>query len=161
MIPSYTFNEQLRRFEPHERKCCYCMPGHAQDPASAYYAPIYKVQRKTTIVVYRSVQYNKVLLGIPRCVSCHKIHHTKRILTVLYILIALVGFTTFGYYLAGIGGGFAAFAITALASAAGFPILESRLIERKGILTLRDGAYNNLILKNFLSTGWSLTPPAV
>jgi hypothetical protein len=49
--------------------------------------------------------------------------------------------------------------IAGIAAGVGFNTLESRLVEGKGILTLEDGARNNLIVKSFLTGGWSLTPP--
>jgi len=159
MIPSYTFNDTLKRFEPEEKKCSYCTQGHAQGCDSAYYAPIYKVESKTNIVIYRSVQYNKVLLGIPRCTSCAGIHKGTRVKTAVYVMAILVAITGLGYWLGDIGGAFAGFIIAGVAAGVGFITLESRLVEGNGILTLEDGARNNLIVKSFLTGGWSLTPP--
>jgi hypothetical protein len=58
-----------------------------------------------------------------------------------------------------VGGAFGGFIVAGIAAGVGFNTLESRLVEGKGILTLEDGARNNLIVKSFLTGGWSLTPP--
>lgn len=128
-------------------------------PDTAHYAPVYKVQSKTNIVVYRSVQYNKVLLGIPRCAVCQKIHKSRRVVTIGYIIAGVIVFSGLGYWLADTGGAIAGFMISAFAGLMGLNPLENRLVEGQGILTLEDGARNNMVVKNFLAGGWSLTPP--
>src|SRR5690349_15315300 len=70
----YIFNQERKRMEPTITKCQYCETGHSTSMEDNYFIPMFKENDRTNVIVYRSVKYNKLPVGIPRCKSCKSIH---------------------------------------------------------------------------------------
>jgi len=160
MIPSHNFNERLKRFEPIDKKCSYCDDKSENTSAqSAYYQALFKEQDRTNIVVYRSVKFQKLQIGIPRCAECMKIHENCKSISVLcgfglaFLSIAL------GALLFGLVGGFIGLLIGIFAGVFGQEKIEDHFVVTKGIFTRRDAAEANSVVQTFVLSGWSFTQP--
>ena len=123
-----------------------------------YFVPLYKENDRTNIIVYRSVKYSKVPIGIPRCKNCLEIHKesaTKSTIiswciAVAIVIISFIVWGPFGFFsiFAGIFIGFY-----------GAELLENKLVRDKGIDTKLDGAKQNGTVQDFVINGWSFKMP--
>jgi hypothetical protein len=160
MIPSHNFNEQLKRFEPIEKKCSYCDEKSENSSAeSAYYQALFKEQDRTNIVVYRSVKFQKVQIGIPRCAACREIHESSKSKGVLCGFGFFALSVVLGSVLFGLVGGFIGLFIGIFAGVFGAEKMEDRFVLGRGIFPRRDGAENNSVVQTFVLSGWSFTQP--
>jgi hypothetical protein len=162
MIRNYTFDEAYKRFEPHDHKCTYCGEAEMENMNDCYFVPLFVESDRTNIVVYRSVKYSKVLIGIPRCRSCKDIHHdakNKAVTISVVSVIALLGLLLYNFmnlnafvFILGI------FA-TIFGGIYGSAKLAERYVANKGIYTLQDGAETNEVVRDLVIAGWSFTMP--
>lgn len=160
MIPSYNFNQRLKRFEPIEKKCSYCDDKSENSSVdSAYYVPLFKEQDRTNIVVYRSVKYQKVEIGIPRCEECVKIHGAEKTTARLCAFGIFAVVFALGIILFGLIGGVVGFIVALFAGVLSVDHLEERFVLSKGIFTPRDGAERNSVVQTFVLSGWSFNQP--
>lgn len=155
----YIFNEEKKRLEPTETKCQYCEVGQSTDMEHNHFIFLYKENERTNIVVYRSVSYKKLPVGIPRCKSCFHIHldaETKaaRIAWGAALPIGVLSvfvWDTWGIFslLGGI-----------VIGLVGDHFLRTKLVRDKGIYTTFDGAKQNEAVQDLIVRGgWSLNPP--
>lgn len=156
---NYIFNEQQKRLDPTEKKCTYCGKDQMENIEDCYFAPVFMTKNRTYLVVYSSVKYAKILIGIPRCKSCKTIHENAKVKGVLISVVAgiaifVVGFNTLsvpGFVIGLFGGiGTAVF---------GSFYLKNWFAEQKGIKALKEAAEENELIKKFLASGWSLKQP--
>ncbi|MEO5685014.1 MAG: hypothetical protein ABIQ88_20385 [Chitinophagaceae bacterium] len=160
MLDKHVFNERLKRLEPVDRKCYYCAEQDCQDMNDCYFVPLFKEQDRTNIVVYRSVKFKKIMVGIPRCKICLAIHQALGNKAIFYAIglaagIALMGFLIFDLF--GIIMSVMAGTITGLVACK--PIVN-KLIDKAGILNLEEGAQTNETVQSFVIAGWSFSQPA-
>lgn len=160
-MTSHILNEKMKRFDPVEKTCSYCnQDDQSVTTASAYYVPLYKEQDRTNIIVYSSVKYQMVTVGVPRCSGCLKIHSSERrngylyafLLFVIIVASAVLLFDAIGIIIAVVGG----------ALIAGFAAdkLGPYLASRRGIATPQGGAETNSLVQNLvLLQGWSFEQP--
>lgn len=64
------FKPGKKRQEPTETRCQYCEVEHSTNMGYNHFIPLYKENDSTNIIVYHSVKYNKLPVGIPGCKSC-------------------------------------------------------------------------------------------
>ncbi|QOG03346.1 hypothetical protein [Flavobacterium sp. MDT1-60] len=162
MIRNYTFDEAYKRFEPHDHKCTYCGEAEMENMNDCYFVPLFVEGDRTNIVVYRSVKYSKVLIGIPRCRSCKDIHYdakNKAVTISVVSVIILLGLLLYNFmnlnafvFILGI------FA-TIFGGIYGSSKLAERYVANKGIYTLQDGAETNEVVQDLVIAGWSFTMP--
>lgn len=163
MIENYIFNETYKRFEPLEHECTYC--GEAQMKnmnEECYFIPLFIEADRTNIIVYRSVKYSKILIGIPRCRSCKDIHNDSKnkavtitiaivVLTLAFLLYNFMNLNAF-VFIFGIFG-------VIFGGVYGSAKLTERYVANKGIYTLRDGAETNEVVRDLVIAGWSFNQP--
>ena len=166
-MDTHKFNEQLKRFEPVDSKCMYCNTGKSQTMTDNCFIPIYKENDRTNIVVYRSVKFNKILLGISRCPQCKKIHKTTAIWTkFLGVLFGIVLSVIFLYLLfSWFRNPFVILIVLVIGVLIGVGLIIGHLIEdwfvgRRGILTKRDGAMGYGIVRGLINDGWTFDKPS-
>src|SRR5688500_4438081 len=70
----YNFNEEHKRLEPSETLCQYCETEHSTDMEDNYFIPLFREKDRTNVIVYRSVKFSKIPVGIPRCKTCKAVH---------------------------------------------------------------------------------------
>lgn len=155
----YVFNQARKRLEPTDTKCQYCETGHSSSMEDNFFIDLFKEQDRTNIIVYRSVKYQKIPVGISRCQSCRDIHDkaaTKATLISIGIAIALEVILFKIDLLFGMIGLIAAFVIIF----AGRDYFQSRFAEDKGISPKVDGAKRNEAVQDLVMSGWSFTQPS-
>ena len=159
MITKHYLNEQLKRLEPIEKSCQYCGQGNSENMNENYFVPVFKEQDRTNVIVYRSVKYKKVLIGIPRCHSCLEIHNAAANKAKLYSWIGAVITMVLCFM---IGGGFivAGIILLLLIGFLGSHLLEKDFVRKNGIHTKLDGAKENETVQEFIIQGWSFTQPS-
>ena len=159
MNPVHSFNESRKRFEPLEKTCQFCQQNENKNMEHNYFVPLFKEQDRTNVIVYRSVKYSKIPIGIARCENCMEVHESMSnkagliawglavMLIVLCIMIwGLMGIFSF---LPGIFIGFFA-----------KEQIENKLVRDQGILTKLEGAEENPTVQGLVIHGWSFAQPS-
>lgn len=154
----YIFNKERKRLEPTITKCQYCEMGHSSGMEDNYFIPLFKENDRTNIIVYRSVKYSKIPVGVPRCRSCKNIHvlaagRAAQISWAVAIAVVILIFAIWGIWgIFGIFGGL-------IIGFAGTMLLTDKLIKDKGIYTKLEGAKQNEAVQDLVMNGWSFTQP--
>ena len=168
METTHVFNEKLRRFEPTDSKCMFCDEGFSQNMNDNLFITLFKVKGRSNIIVYRSVKFNKILVGVSRCKSCGEIHKSTILLSRLFgfgipICAIILIFVLVEDNLAA-GGKYVKPVAAVGCLLLGFWLLpsffEKILAERKNILCRRDGAKGYQIVRDLLDDGWSFDAPS-
>lgn len=153
-------NEALKRLEPLDKACQYCGQGNSENMNDNFFVPVFREEDRTNIIVYRSVKFKKVLIGIPRCHSCLEIHYAAGDKAKLYswigaVVIFILCLMTGAPYTI-VAGIFLLFLIGFLGS----HLLEKEFVKNRGILPELDGAKENETVQEFIIQGWSFTKPS-
>lgn len=154
----HTFNPTLKRLEPTETKCVYCEMESSTNMDDNYFVPLFKENDRTNIIVYRSVKYKKIPVGIPRCKTCQTIHEEARNRATVISVSVAAAFVILCFLIWGIYGIFAIFAGIFIGFG-GAAYLEGRFVREKGIFTRIDGAKRNDAVQELVIAGWSFTQP--
>jgi hypothetical protein len=154
----YTLNKEKKRLEPSETKCQYCEMEHSSNMEENYFVPLFKENDRTNIIVYRSVKYSKIPVGVPRCRTCLDIHQQAA--------------SKAGWQAWGIGAGViilswsigSAPAVigTILGVLIGFfgtGYLANKIVRNKGIFNKKEGAERNPAVQELILDGWTFTQP--
>lgn len=155
---NHILNERLKRLEPTEKKCKYCGIESSQQMNDNYFIPVFREKDRTNIVVYRSVKYAKLLIGITRCKTCLDIHEKCAKKATLYSVgvgaaVVLVAVLIWG------GLGFFAIPVGIIVGMLSFSLIENRLVRQHDIFTKKDGAETDDTVQEFIISGWSFNQP--
>jgi len=158
MEAKFNFNQQEKRFEPTDTLCRFCNEKHSRSMNQNHYVPLFKLQDSTNIIVYRSVKFQKVLLGIPRCSSCYVIDKSNKfkgwfISLFLGALIGIVAMIIWGII------GIFVFIFSFIFSFIFPNIIADYFTKKNGILTTTEVAHRDQTVQEFVISGWSLTQP--
>jgi len=153
-----TLNQEKKRLEPTETLCQFCETVHSEDMEDNCFIPLYREKDRTNIVVYRSVKYSKIPVGIPRCKECKAIHEqatTKGALiawgaSIVFVIIVFMISLPLGYFSI-----FAGIMIGAFGSRG----LYRKFVRDKLIYNEREGAEHNPAIRELLLNGWTLNQP--
>lgn len=160
MNTSHNFNQRRKRLEPVDKTCRFCSKAHSERMEDNYFVPVFKEQDRTTLVVYNSVKFSKIEVGLSRCKNCQSIHENSSIMAYLISigLVAAIGLII--YLLHGIYVVF--FLVFGIAiGVVLLPIwITSMLVKRKNILTKKEGAKREPLVGQMLREGWTLTQPS-
>ena len=154
----YIFNKERKRLEPTITKCQYCESGNSTSMEDNYFIPLFKENDRTNVIVYRSVKYSKIPVGVPRCRDCKTIHvlsagRAAQISWAVAIGIVILIFAIWGIWgIFGIFGGL-------IIGFVGTMLLTDKLIKDKGIYTKLEGAKQNEAVQDLVINGWSFTQP--
>lgn len=154
----YIFNKERKRLEPTETKCQFCETGNSTSMEDNYFVPLFKTNDRTNIIVYRSVKYNKLPVGIPRCKSCKSIHvlaagRAAQISWAVAIGVVLLIFAIWGIWgIFGIFGGI-------IIGFGGTALLQIYIVSNKDIYTKEEGVKQNEAVQDLVLNGWSLKQP--
>jgi hypothetical protein len=159
LTDTHFFNERLKRLEPKATKCEFCSFGNSTAMNDNYFVPIFKVRESTNIIIFSSVKYSKILIGIPRCISCRGIHSeavkkSNLIAAICGISTILLGFLFFGPK------GFFGIPVGLLIGFCCSYFLSKKFIADRGVTTLKSGAQQNCTVQAFITGGWSFTEPS-
>jgi len=159
METQYQLNESKKRLEPVETLCQFCNKRHAQHMDRNYYVPVFKEKDRTTLVIYNSVKFSKILIGIPRCTHCFVIHQKYTYRSWVISLTAALALAIMGFFILGMWGIFVLIACFPLGIIT--PIFLKRcFIRNAGILNEKEVAHENAMVQEFVIGGWSLTQPS-
>jgi hypothetical protein len=159
MLERHTLNERLKRLEPKETKCTYCNQAESTKMNDNYFVPVFKVQDRTNIIVYSSVKFSKLLIGIPRCASCKEIHHSAVRKANVISIISAITIVVLGFMIWGIFGFFGIFVGIAVGFGGSF-FLSKKFVSDRGILNPKEGAEEDETVQDFVIAGWSFTHPS-
>lgn len=154
----YNFNTTKKRLEPTETKCQFCEMESSTHMEDNYFVPLYKENDRTNIIVYRSVKYNKVPVGIPRCKTCRAIHEHAAGRSALIGGSIAVAVVILSFLIWGIFGIFSIFVAIFIAFG-GTWLIERKMVRDKGIYTKLDGAKQNEAVQELIIGGWSFSMP--
>lgn len=155
---THLLNPTEKRLEPKATLCSFCKQSHSVAMTDNYFVPIYREQKRTNIVVYRSVNFNQVTVGIPRCAECKSVHETSAVkATLLAILLTIV--LIFIAFQINIPAGVISLFLSLASILVLKPFIENKLISQKGILTKRECAEDDPMVVDFILNGWSLNRP--
>ena len=153
-------NGASKRLEPFDSTCQYCGQRNFENMEENFFVPVFKEQDRTNIVVYRSVKFTKVLIGIPRCHSCLGIHNAANNKAKIYswigaVITFILCLLTGEVYVI-----FAGIFLLLLVGFLGSHLLEKEFVRKQGILPKMDGAKENETVQEFIIQGWSFTQPS-
>jgi hypothetical protein len=154
----YTLNKEKKRLEPTETKCQYCEVEHSSNMEENYFIPLFKENDRTNIIVYRSVKYSKIPVGIPRCRTCLEIHEQAAKKAALQAWGIGAGIIILSWMM---GGGPAAIGtvIGILIGLFGTNYFQKRIVFNKGIFNKKEGAERNPVVQELILDGWTFTQP--
>ncbi|OQP44732.1 hypothetical protein A4H97_10235 [Niastella yeongjuensis] len=131
-----------------------------------YFIPLFKENDRTNVLVYRSVKYSKIPVGIPRCRSCKEIHdaaHRKAAFIAWGTALAIVAVSFLIGSAGGVGGIFIGLMIGLFAGFMTGTImvdkLQVKIVNRYGILSKLTGAHHNDAVQDLVINGWSFSQP--
>jgi hypothetical protein len=159
---THVVNERLKRIEPLSKKCGFCYSGQAHDLDSCYFMPVFKENDRTNVIVYRSVKYQKIDIGIPRCADCMSIHTAAKRKALLISLLGALAIAAFMIYNFMNFHAVISVALTFLSIFTGFygyGYLQHTFSGNAGISSLKDGAKSDVLVQDFLMKGWTLNQP--
>ncbi len=159
MEMKHVLNERLKRLEPTDTRCYYCELENSQSMNDNVFIPLFKEQDRTNVVVYRSVKYQKIEVGIPRCPACKTIHEEAAKKSKLYAWGAVIVMVVFCFLIWGIWGIFAIFAGIFIGFGGSY-FLENKMVRDKQIFTKKDGAERNDTVQEFIIRGWGFNQPS-
>jgi hypothetical protein len=154
----YNFNKEKKRLEPSDTKCQYCEIERSTNMEDNYFVPLFRENDRTNIIVYRSVKYSKIPVGIPRCKSCMYIHQEAAGRSALTAWGIAFGVVVFSIIIWGVGG-IISIVAALLIGFLGTHLLQNKFIREKGIFTKMDGAKRNPAVQELVIDGWSFTQP--
>lgn len=159
---THTLNERLKRLEPTTKICSYCVDGKMDKINDSYFVPVFKEADRTNVIVYRSVKYKKIEVGVPRCANCKSIHESAKTKAAIISIIMCVSIFAFAIYnfinfhvfitVLLIFGSFAL-------GFGGYLYLQNNFSRKQGIYPLKEGAENDPMVQSLLNSGWTLTMP--
>jgi transcription elongation factor Elf1 len=152
-------NEQLKRLEPTDPSCIFCGKASSTSMEDNHFQTIFSVTGSTDVIIFSSIKYKKVDVGVARCKNCTAVHE-KMFQKGAYICMALsVPFIVAGAVIDGLFGGLVGLVVAAFILSRCFPFLERYLIHQKGVLTKKEGAKKEPTIKALLQSGWSFKEP--
>ncbi|MBW1658323.1 hypothetical protein [Flavobacterium quisquiliarum] len=163
MINNYIFNEYEKRFEPKETTCAYCEESQIKNMKDTHFVALYVTDDRTNLIVYRSVKYSTLLIGIPRCASCREIHDksvVKSRLITWMIVPVLMGLLFYYISVLGVFLFIAGFFAIVTGGFYGSHKLTQFFVAKENIYNLQDGTDNDRVIQNLILDGWSLNQPS-
>jgi hypothetical protein len=158
MIPDYTFNPDLQRFETSNQTCEYCSKNTTQGDETNHYQSLYLEKKRLNLFVYRSVKYSTFSICIPRCKRCKTIHsNTESNSSKWAWFLGIVIFIFLNMYVELSNFWSIVFSLISLAIID--KSLQKDLLKKHNILSPSDGAEKNQLVQEFIEDGWQIEKP--
>jgi hypothetical protein len=159
MEATHQFNEYTKQLDPKETSCFFCGSHHSASQRTNVSFKLYRENDRTNLLVYRSVKFKMISIGVPRCATCKKIHHDAGLtgtlaslaLTAIIIALSIAAFGAYGMW---------AVIPAIFAGVFFFRYVERTRVEAKGIARELVGAEQDPLVAAFLADGWSGTRPS-
>ena len=155
---TYRLNEATKRLEPTETLCQFCETDHSTKMEDNYFVNLYKEKDRTNIIVYRSVKFNCIPVGIPRCEKCLVIHESASLYGNLLGWVIAIAFVIFVFAVFG-QWGFLAILAAIFIGVFGSQYLENMFVRKKQIYTRKEGARQTEAVQDLVLGGWSFNQP--
>ena len=156
----HVLNEKLKRLEPVEKACIFCNVNTMANMEDCYFVPLFKEKDRTNIIVYRSVKYSKILIGIPRCSTCAAIHESAKKKATMYAILSAAGIFVFSLLFQNAWVGIVGF-MAGMFSLVALPnYFQRKIVFKKDIVDMQRGAEINDTVQDFVIGGWSFTQPS-
>ena len=159
MEEKYIFNERLSRLEPTETKCLYCRKKEIKNLNSCHFLNLYNEKKRTNVIVYRSVKFSKILIGVPRCESCKSIHEKSSEKANNYLIVIGITLIALAIIIFSFSAIFISILIIAVLLLSKIP-LKNKFIRDQNILIELEGAKKVDLIMDFIIDGWSFTQPS-
>lgn len=159
-MEKHVLNERLKRIEPVETLCQFCNRKHSEDMNSNYFVPLFRVEDRTYLVVYSSVKFKKIFIGIPRCSDCKKVHNDTNIYPWAISFIAGLFFIILSFFFLGLLYGLYSMVIILTIAIITPLILVDRILKKKGVLRRKEAVKKDALVQDLVINGWSLTQPS-
>lgn len=157
-IGKHILNESKKRLEPTDKQCYYCNQTDYSNMEENYFIPLFKEGNRTNIIVYSSVKFSKILIGIPRCSRCYNIHQKAKTNGVLISVLSAIVIFLGSIAIWGLYGIFSMLPAIIIGVFGSF-YLDNFIAQGKGILNKKTGAEANETVQDFVIQGWSFTQP--
>jgi hypothetical protein len=168
MQETHIFNKNLKRLEPIDSKCMFCDVRYSQNMNDNCFIPLFKENDRTNIIVYKSVQYSKIHIGVSRCPHCLTIYKSARLKAKLWgngIAICIgsgaICWISLGFpdnlFLRVFG--IPLILLSMLIGYAIYLVLRKIFVKRKGMLNERDAANKYKIVQDLIRDGWTFNQP--
>ena len=158
MVEKFVFNEKLKRLEPTENNCFFCRKEKKEQVNDSLFIAMYKPIKKLNLVVYRSVNFSKLPVGVPRCKSCLQIHtaalkkaNMYSCIIAIAICLVLCLFGPAGIVLGLVSIGFTYYILN--------DYLPGKYIQKMDIFTIKDAGKLYEPILELINAGWSLEQP--
>lgn len=169
-METHIFNEEKKRLEPIDNRCMCCGNGFSRGEEDNFYLPLYKEKDRTNVVVYRSVKYSMIKVGVARCPECGRIHKqvkTKAIIMVIILsilsltVLPLLGWgltlllhNTIPFFVLFFIGMILIFVMIHL-----YPRFEQRFARQQQVLSRWEAAMEYDLVSTLLNDGWTFEQP--
>lgn len=90
-METHVFNKQKKRLEPIDNRCAWCGKGVSRGEEDNAYVSLYKEGDRTNLLVYRSVKFSRIDIGVPRCEKCKQIQKRIKWHSAIYSLLIALG----------------------------------------------------------------------
>jgi hypothetical protein len=159
MLSNYNYDESWKRFVPKEKRCSYCFQNESENVNNYDFIKLYKVKDRTNFVIYRSLKYEEMTIGISRCNDCVQFHEevsrkSPILKYAIYLLILIFVLPVFGLKV---------FVIGITLSLIIFFLLHKYATKNKSPkerLTLKQGIASNETIQNLVISGWVFDQPS-
>ena len=156
---SHNLNEKLKRLEPIETQCAFCTGGKVTNVDSCLFTPLYTVLDRTILIVYNSVKFSEILVGIPRCYNCRNKHQSLKEKPKLWAFIVCIAILIYLIYEFDFVLGFF-FGIPLIFVGVILQIIFKAILEQNiGISTELEVAEKDMSIQSLINEGWSLRKP--
>tara|TARA_R110000868_G_scaffold379177_1_gene644947 strand:+ start:371 stop:856 length:486 start_codon:yes stop_codon:yes gene_type:complete len=160
MFSKYNYNENLKRFEPKEKRCGFCFVKESENVENYHFIKLYKENSRTNFIIYRNLKYQEILIGVARCNDCAKFHdeytsESPLIKYLIYLLLLIFVLPIFGlkFFVIGISFSLLIFFLHHKYS----PKKTNKIKER---YTLKEGADLNETIQDLIISGWTFNRPS-
>ncbi|WP_337043811.1 hypothetical protein [Emticicia sp. 17c] len=160
METPYVVNSVLKRIEPTYTQCTYCNNGIVSSIDDCYFIPLYNEQDRTNVIVYKSVKFQQITVGVTRCAACKKTHADANISGALKAALFFIPAIILCWFLFNAVGFIISFIVVFLAAFYLFGFFSDRQSYKLGVFPEVDGAKESPLVKAFLAEGWTIEKPS-
>ena len=165
-METHVFNEQKKRLEPVENVCKFCGRGYSENQDDNLFVPIYKEGERKNYSAYKSVAYEKLEIGVPRCPRCKEIQrklNTKAIMfaLVIGIVMALISYLVINSFSDGVLMPIIfALLIGIVIGCIAWGVTRSVLGRKENMISGIDAVLQYGIVRDLMAKGWTFAKPS-
>lgn len=167
-METHVYNEQKKCFDPIDNRCMCCGKGFSHGENDNFYIRLYKPKDWKNTLLYRSVEYHWINIGVARCANCKRIQKKAILYSLLYALgiglgIAIIGVVmVFALDMRTLGMAVIVLGIIAsiLLGLSKSVDREAEYLEKKGVLSKEHAVQEYEEVAKLVREGWSFEEPS-